>query len=138
MKKYKAELRRKCKSNMRELCEKVFKKKGCENQKHTMRDGLTHQGNDHRKAIEQLFEINKILPNMCKGGSKFDAEDFRRNIIVATLHEKVWIEFIKRGGRNLRGQDDVLDLLEEIQGGIEAEMQVKHANKRRNNNNNKT
>ena len=103
-----------------------------------MRDGLTHQGNDHRKAIEQLFEINKILPNMCKGGSKFDAEDFRRNIIVATLHEKVWIEFIKRGGRNLRGQDDVLDLLEEIQGGIEAEMQVKHANKRRNNNNNKT
>ena len=100
-----------------------------------MRDGLTYQGNDHREATEQLFEINEILPNMCEGGSKFDAEDFHRNIIVAALHEKVRVEIIKRGGRNLRDEDDVLDILEEIQIGIEAEMQIKHANRRRNNNN---
>ena len=35
-----------------------------------MRDGLPYQGNDHREAIEQLFEINKIYPNMCEGGKK--------------------------------------------------------------------
>ena len=99
-----------------------------------MRDGLTYQGNDYREAIEQLFEINDILPNMCEGGSKFDAKDFHRNIIVATLHEKTCVEYIKRGGRNLRDEDDVLDLLEEIQDGIDAEMQLKHANRHRNNN----
>ena len=63
-----------------------------------MRDGLTYQGNNHREAIEQLFEINNILPNMCKGGSKFDVEDFHRNIVTQTLHEKARAEFIKRGG----------------------------------------
>ena len=63
-----------------------------------MRGGLTYQGNNHREAIEQLFEINNILPNMCKGGSKFDVEDFHRNIVTQTLHEKARAEFIKRGG----------------------------------------
>ena len=43
-----------------------------------------------------------------------------RNIITNTLHEKARMEFIKRGGRNLiRDEDNVLDLLEEIQDGIE-------------------
>ena len=100
-----------------------------------MRDGLTYQGNDHREVIGQLFEINDILPHMCKGGSKFDDEDFHRNIIVATLHKKARVEYVKRGGRNLRDEDGVLDLLEEIQDGIEAEMQLKHASRHRNNNN---
>ena len=80
---------------MQQLCEKVFKKRGYENQKDAMRDGLPYQGNDHREAIGQLFKINNILPHMCEGGSKFDDEDFHRNIIVATLHEKARVEFIK-------------------------------------------
>ena len=67
---------------------------------------------------------------MCEGGSKFDVKDFHRNIITQTLHEKARVEFIKSGGRNLRNEDGVLDLLEEIQDGIEAEMQLKHANRR--------
>ena len=71
---------------------------------------------------------------MCEGGSKFDAKDFHRNIIVATLHEKARVEYIKLGGRNLRDEDGVLDLLEEIQDGIDAEMQLKHANRHHNNN----
>ena len=100
-----------------------------------MRDGLPYQDNARREAIEQLFEINKILPNMCEGGSKFHAGDFHRNIIVVTLHEKARVEFIKRGGRKLRDEDGVLDLLEEIQDGVKAEMQLKHANRHRNNNN---
>ena len=50
---------------VQKLCEKVFKKRGYENQKEAMRDDLTYQGNDHREAIEQLFEINDILPNTC-------------------------------------------------------------------------
>ena len=75
-----------------------------------MRDGLTYQRNNHQEAIEQLFEINKILPNMCEGGSKFDAENFHRNIITKTLHEheKARVEFVKRGGRNLLNEEDVL------------------------------
>ena len=52
---------------VQELCRKVFKKREYENQKDTMRDGLPYQGDDHREAIDQLFEINEILPNMCKG-----------------------------------------------------------------------
>ena len=56
---------------------------------------------------------------MCEGGSKFDAEDFHRNIIAATLHEKAHVDFIKRGGRKLCDADDVLDLLEKIQDRIE-------------------
>ena len=120
---------------VQELCEKIFKKRGYGNQKDAMRDGLPYQGNDHREAIEQLFEINEILPKMCEGRNKFAAKDFHRNIIVATLHEKARVEFIKRGGRNLRDEDEVLYILEEIQDGIEAEMQIKHANRRRNNNN---
>ena len=83
-----------------------------------MRNGLTYQGNDHQEAIEELFEINDILPHMCKGGSKFDAEDFHRNIIVATLHEKARVAYIKQVRRNLRDKDGVLDLLEEIQDRI--------------------
>ena len=94
-----------------------------------MRNGLTYQGNDHQEAIEQLFEIHDILPHMCKGGSKFDTKDFHRNIIVATLHEKVRVKYIKRGGRNLRDEDGTLDLLEEIQDKIEAEIQLKHSNR---------
>ena len=60
-----------------------------------MRDGLTYQGNDHREAIGRLFEINDILPHMCEGGSKFDDEDFHRNIIVATLHKNACLEYVK-------------------------------------------
>ena len=45
------------------------------------------------------------------------------------------VEYIKRGVRNLRNEDKVLDLPEEIQEGIEAEMEIKHSNKCRNNNN---
>ena len=44
------------------LCQKVFKKKEYENQKDAMRDGLSHQGHNHRETIEQLTEINDILP----------------------------------------------------------------------------
>ena len=47
---------------------------------------LTYQGNGHQEAIEQFFEINDILPNMCEGGSKFDAEDF---------HEKARVKYIR-------------------------------------------
>ena len=83
-----------------------------------MRDRLTYQGNDHREKIEQLIEINEILPNMSKGRRKFDTEEFHRNITTQTLHEKARVEFIKRGRRNLRDEDNVLDLLEEIQDGI--------------------
>ena len=79
-----------------------------------MRDGLAYQGNNHREAIEGLFEINDILPNMCEGGSKFYTKDFHCNIITSTLHKKASVEFIKRGGRNLCIEDGVLDLLEEI------------------------
>ena len=120
---------------VQELCENIFKKRGYKYQKDVMRNVLPYQGNDHREATKQLFEINEILPNMCGGGSKFDAKDFHRNIIVAALHEKARTEFIKRDGRNVRDEDEVLDLQEEIQDGIEAKMQIKHANRRRNNNN---
>ena len=75
---------------------------------------LTYQGNDHKEAIEQLFEINEILPNMCENGINFDAEDFHRNIIIAALHEEARVEFIKRDGRD---EDDVLDLLLSVWGG---------------------
>ena len=72
---------------------------------------------------------------MCEGRSKFDAEIFYRNIIVATLHEKARVEFIKRGGHNPRNKDDALDLLEETRDGIEPKMQIKHTNRRRISNN---
>ena len=78
------------------------------NQKNVIRDGLHYQGNDHQEAIEQLFEINKIVPNMCEGRSKFNAKEFRHNIIIAMLHEKARFEFIKRNGRNLHDKNDVL------------------------------
>ena len=64
---------------------------------------------------------------MCKGGNKFDVKDFQRNIITQTLHKKARVKLIKRGGRNLRDEEGVLDL-EEIQDGIDAEMQLKHGN----------
>ena len=47
-----------------------------------MRDGLPYKGHDHREVIVQLFEIHNILPNLAEGGTKFDDEDFYRNIIV--------------------------------------------------------
>ena len=100
-----------------------------------MRNGLPYQGNDHREAIEQLFETNEILPKKCERGSRFNAKDFHRNSIVATLHEQARVKFIKQGGRNLRDENKVLNLLEEIQDGIEAEMQLKHSNRYHNNNN---
>ena len=45
------------------------------------------------------------------------------------------VEYIKPGVRNLRNEDKVLDLLEEMQAGIETETEIKHSNKCRNNNN---
>ena len=39
--------------------------------------------------------LNNILPHMCEGGSKFDAKDFHRNILVAALHKKARVEYIK-------------------------------------------
>ena len=61
---------------------------------------LTYQGNNHQEAIKQLFEINNNI------------EDFHCNIVTQTLHEKVRVEFINRGSRNLLDKDNVLDLLE--------------------------
>ena len=71
---------------------------------------------------------------MCESGSKFDAEDLHQNIVANMLHEKARVEFIKQGGRNLRDEDDVLDLLEKIQEELR-QMQIKHANRHRNINN---
>ena len=45
------------------------------------------------------------------------------------------MKFIKRERHNLRDEDNVVYLLDKIQEGIEAKMQIKHANMRRNNNN---
>ena len=123
---------------IQKLCQKVFKKKGYENQKDATRDGLHYQGNNHREAVKRLIEINDSLPFMCKGGKKFDNEDLYRHIIFVTLHLTAHVKFLRRGGRNRRDEDKVLDLLEEIQDGIEAEMQIKHANRHRNNNTSKT
>ena len=100
-----------------------------------MRSGFSYQGHDHQEAIEQLAKTNDILPYMIEGGSKFDAEDFYQNMVPATLHPAAQVEYIKRGNRNLRGKDKVLDLLEKLQERIEAEVEIKHSNKRRNNNN---
>ena len=72
---------------------------------------------------------------MVEGGSKFDAEYLYRNIVPVTLHPTARVEYIKRGGLNLCDEDKALDLLQEIQEGIEAEMEIKHPNKRHNNNN---
>ena len=85
-----------------------------------MRDGLPYQGNDHWEAIEQLYEINAILRNMCEGRCKIGAKDFHRNIIAVKLHEKACVEFIKRGRCNLCDEDEVPELLKKMQDGIEA------------------
>ena len=63
-----------------------------------MRDGLTYKGHDHREAIIQLFEIHDILPNLAEGGTKFDDEDFFRNIVVKTLKPRARVDCVKRGG----------------------------------------
>ena len=109
---------------MQQLCEKIFKKKAYENQKDAMRDGLSYKGHDHREAIIQLFEIHDILPNLAKGGTKFDDEDFYQNIIAKTLKPRARVDYVKQGGKNLHTEDKVLDLLEEIQEGIKVEIEV--------------
>ena len=109
---------------IQKLCQKVFKKKGYENQKDATRDGLHYQGNNHREAVKRLIEINDSLPFMCKGGKKFDNEDLYRHIIFVTLHLTAHVKFLRRGGRNRRDEDKVLDLLEKIQEGIETEMEI--------------
>ena len=99
-----------------------------------MRGGLNYQCNDHREAVKQIIEINDILPFMCEDGKKFDDKDLYRNINPATLQLTARIDFIKPCGRNFRDKDKVLNLLEEIQEGIEAETEIKHSSDRRNNN----
>ena len=120
---------------VQKLCEKVFKKRGYENQKEAMRDDLTYQGNDHREAIERLFKITISYLICAKEEASSTPKTSIAAFITSTLHEKARVEFIKRSGRNPRDEDDVLDLLKEIQDGIEAEMQLKYANRHRNNNN---
>ena len=80
---------------MQQLCKKIFKKrrKAYENQKDAMRDGLPYKGHDHREAIVQLFKIHDILPNLAKGGTKFDDKDFYRNIIVQTLKPRARVDY---------------------------------------------
>ena len=101
-----------------------------------MRDGLSYKGHDHREAIVQLIEIHDILPNRAEGGTKFDDKDVYRNIIVQTLKPRPRVDYVKRGGKNLRNDDEALDLLEDIQEGIEVEIEVNVDQKRRRGNEN--
>ena len=114
-----------------QLCKKVFKKKAYEDHTDAVIDGLPYKGHDHREAIVQLFEIHEIVPNLAEGGKEFDDEDFYQNVIVETLKSKARVKYAKRGGKNLRNQDNVLDLLEESQEGIELEIEVNVDQKRR-------
>ena len=112
------------KTSTRDSCSnsvKIFKKKAYENQKDAMGDGLPYKGHNHREAIVHLFEIHDILPNLAEGGTKFENEDFYRNIIAQTMKPRACVTYFKRGDKNLRTEDKVLDLLEEIQEGIEVE-----------------
>ena len=62
-----------------------------------------------------------IWPKVTKN---FGDEDFYRNIIVETLKLKARVEYVKREDKNLRTQDEVLDIMEEIQESIELEIEV--------------
>ena len=84
---------------VQKLCQKVFKKSGYKSQKDVMREGLTYKGHDHAAAIEQLFELNDLLPLLAEGATEFDEEEFHRNIIPATLKPTIRVEFIKTGGK---------------------------------------
>ena len=56
---------------------------------------------------------------------------------MKTLKPRARVDYVKRGGKNLRDQDDVLDLLEEVMEGIDVEIEVDtDAKQRRNNNGN--
>ena len=116
---------------VQKFSQKVFKKKGYETQKDAMREGLSYQGHDHREAIEQLYELNKLLPFLCEDASSFDEEDFCRNVIPATLRPMARVDYIKKGGKNLRNEEEILDVLEEVMEGIEAELEYKGSQKRR-------
>ena len=116
---------------VQKLCEKVFKKKAHEDQKDVMCQGLPYKGHDHRGVIEQLFEIHENVSNLAEGGRGFDNEDFYRNIVVKMLKPKGRVEYVQRGGKNLRDENDVLDLLEEIQEGVQLEIEVNTNQKRR-------
>ena len=64
-----------------------------------MRDGLTYQGHDHREAIDQLFELNDLLPLMAEGATKFEDKEFHWVVIPASLRPTVRVEFIKKAER---------------------------------------
>ena len=68
---------------------------------------------------------------MCKSASKLDDKDFCCNIIPTTLKPTARVEYIKKGGKNLREQDEILDMLEEVTEGIEAELELKNLQKQR-------
>ena len=78
-----------------------------------------------------MFEINELLLFLCEGATEFDEGDFYRNIIPGTLKPLARVEYIKKGGKNLRDEDEILEILEEVMEGIEAELEVKHSAKRR-------
>ena len=94
---------------VQKLCQKVFKKNGYKNRKDATRDGLTYAGHDHREAIEQLHELNNLLPFLSEDATKFEAEEFYRVIIPAMLKPTIHVEFIKADRKDLGDKDDVLD-----------------------------
>ena len=67
---------------------------------------IKYKGHDHQDAIEQLFEIREIVLNLSEGGKKNDDKYLYRNIVIKTLKSKALVECVKRGGNNLRDQDN--------------------------------
>ena len=71
---------------------------------------LHYDGQDHKKAVDQLFEINNNIELFSKEAEGFLIHQMARKIIPQTLKPQARLKYVNKGGKLLREQEDIFGL----------------------------
>ena len=97
---------------------------------------LTYEGHDHFMAIERLLKINKDMVVLGPNVESFSVREMARKIVPKTLKDNARLEYIKKGGKELQNEDDILETVQEVQDYLNAEHEVSRGRQNPRNNNN--
>ena len=103
---------------------KYFGKDAADDQKTAMLRGeLRCNDQDYEKIAERLFEINKDLELLSDDIEKFSIREMAKLIIPENLKYQAKLKFVDKGGKNLRDEEEIIDLCRDIKEVLSIERQ---------------
>ena len=88
-----------------------------------LRGELRCNDHDYEKIAERLFEINKDLELLSDDIEKFSIREMAKLVIPENLKYQAKLKFVNKGGKNLRDEEEIIDLCRDIKEVLNIERQ---------------